>query len=73
MEVNTQRRATGLKEKIPDIQKTLDTVWFLKAREVRPEGPPSRIGHDLAKEDPICADMRRHVSPTRTHLRLPLS
>jgi len=34
MEVNTQRRAAGLKEKIPDIQKTLDMVQFLKRRQV---------------------------------------
>ena len=34
MEVNTQRRAAGLKDKIPDIQKTLDTVRFLKTRKV---------------------------------------
>ena len=34
MEVNTQRRAAGLKEKIPDIQKTLETVQFLIAQEV---------------------------------------
>ena len=34
MEVNTQRRAAGLKDKIPDIQKTLDTVRFLKSRKV---------------------------------------
>ncbi|KAL9615537.1 MAG: hypothetical protein Q9167_000050 [Letrouitia subvulpina] len=33
MEVNTQRRAAGLKEKIPDIQKTLDMVKFLKTRK----------------------------------------
>ena len=35
MEVNTQRRAAGLKDKIPDIQKTLDTVRFLQTRKVR--------------------------------------
>lgn len=35
MEVNTQRRAAGLKDKIPDIQKTLDTVRFLTTRKVR--------------------------------------
>ena len=35
MEVNQQRRAAGLKDKMPDIQKTLDTVRFLKTREVR--------------------------------------
>jgi hypothetical protein len=34
MEVNTQRRATGLRDKIPDIQKTLDVVKFLKSRQV---------------------------------------
>ncbi|KAI4120499.1 MAG: hypothetical protein LQ347_007084 [Umbilicaria vellea] len=33
MEVNTQRRGAGLKDKIPDIQKTLDTVQFLKTRK----------------------------------------
>lgn len=35
MEVNTQRRKAGLDEKIPDIQKTLETVRFLKTRKVR--------------------------------------
>ncbi|KAK4224564.1 Prefoldin, subunit 3 [Podospora fimiseda] len=30
MEQNLQRRVVGLKEKMPDIQKTLDTVRFLK-------------------------------------------
>jgi prefoldin subunit 5 len=34
MQVNTERRAVGLREKIPDIQKTLDTVKFLKTRDV---------------------------------------
>ncbi|KAK5995670.1 Prefoldin subunit 3 [Cladobotryum mycophilum] len=33
MEANLQRRMTGLTEKIPDIQKTLDTVQFLKMRK----------------------------------------
>ncbi|EMD00090.1 hypothetical protein BAUCODRAFT_365109 [Baudoinia panamericana UAMH 10762] len=32
MQANTERRAIGLKDKIPDIQKTLDTVLFLKSR-----------------------------------------
>ena len=35
MEQSTQKRALGLKDKIPDIQKTLDTVQFLKSRDVR--------------------------------------
>lgn len=34
MEANTQRRKAGLDEKIPDIQKTLETVRFLKTRKV---------------------------------------
>ncbi len=34
MEQNLQRRVAGLKDKLPDIQKTLDTVQFLKSRQV---------------------------------------
>ena len=34
MQANTERRLQGLKDKIPDIQKTLDTVRFLKLRKV---------------------------------------
>ncbi|KAK7210452.1 hypothetical protein V2G26_017630 [Clonostachys chloroleuca] len=37
MEVNLQQRMTGLREKIPDIQKTLDTVRFLKLRKEETE------------------------------------
>ena len=33
MEVNTQRRAQGLREKLPDIKKTLEMVRFLKLRK----------------------------------------
>lgn len=33
MQQNTQRRAAGLTDKIPDIQKTLETVRFLKSRK----------------------------------------
>lgn len=35
MEMNLQRRMAGLRDKVPDIQKTLDTVKFLKLRKVR--------------------------------------
>ena len=35
MESNMQRKSAGLQDKIPDIQKTLDTVRFLKTRTVR--------------------------------------
>lgn len=34
MESNLQRRVGGLDEKLPDIQKTLDTVRFLQTRRV---------------------------------------
>lgn len=34
MEQNLQRRVAGLKDKMPDIQKTLDTIRFLKIRKV---------------------------------------
>ena len=34
MEVNLQRRMTGLNDKIPDIKKTLETVQFLKSQRV---------------------------------------
>lgn len=34
METQMQRKAAGLKEKIPDIEKTLETVRFLKSRKV---------------------------------------
>ncbi|KAF6802158.1 prefoldin subunit 3 [Colletotrichum sojae] len=33
MELNLQKRVAGLKDKIPDIQKTLDSVQFLKLRQ----------------------------------------
>ncbi len=33
MELNTQRRAAGLKEKLPEMQKSLDTVQFLKTQQ----------------------------------------
>jgi hypothetical protein len=39
MQANQERRLTGLKDKIPDIQKTLDTVRFLKARKASPSPP----------------------------------
>lgn len=35
MEVNRQRQMAVLKDRIPDIQKTLDSVQFLKTRAVR--------------------------------------
>jgi len=37
MQQNTQRRAAGLRDKIPDIHKTLETVRFLKSRKADAE------------------------------------
>lgn len=45
MEVNTQRRAAGLRDKIPDIKKTLDTVRFLKTR--KPNAEPLETHFEL--------------------------
>lgn len=45
MEANTQRRSQGLKEKIPDIQKTLDTVQFLKTQ--KPDSDPIEATFEL--------------------------
>lgn len=42
MEQNLQRRMAGLRDKIPDIQKTLDTVKFLQLRKVRRRSTRSR-------------------------------
>ncbi|ROW09860.1 hypothetical protein VPNG_06326 [Cytospora leucostoma] len=43
MESNMQRKSAGLQDKIPDIQKTLDSVRFLKTRTVR-AGPRTGWG-----------------------------
>jgi prefoldin subunit 5 len=57
MEQNTQRRLVGLKDKIPDIQKTLETVRFLQGRKVqRPSHGVGRAKHWFpaqADADPI--------------------
>ncbi|KAK4497036.1 hypothetical protein PRZ48_011485 [Zasmidium cellare] len=45
MEANNQRRVAGLKDKIPDIQKTLDTVRFLKSR--KPDADPLEASFEL--------------------------
>lgn len=45
MEQSQQRRAAGIKDKIPDIQKTLDTVKFLKTR--KPDSDPIEATFEL--------------------------
>ncbi|EFQ97508.1 prefoldin subunit 3 [Nannizzia gypsea CBS 118893] len=47
MEVNTQRRAQGLQQKIPDIRKTLETVRFLKTRREVGTNEPIRTTFDM--------------------------
>lgn len=44
MEVNTQRRGQGLRDKIPDIRNTLEMVQFLKLRK-EVNIPPSSPCH----------------------------
>ncbi|KAI9688905.1 MAG: peptide chain release factor 1 [Bathelium mastoideum] len=45
MEVNNQRRAAGLKDKIPDIEKTLETVRFLQRQ--KPDSDPLETTFEL--------------------------
>jgi len=46
MQANTERRGQGLKEKIPDIQKTLDVVQLLKMRG--PDAEPLETTFELS-------------------------
>lgn len=62
MEVNTQRRAQGLREKIPDIRKTLDMVRFLKKR--REAGATEPIQTHFELNDTLYA--RATVDPADT-------
>src|ERR1700709_2658840 len=75
MEANMQRRATGLKDKMPDIQKTLETVQFLKTRKVDTELACWSYGADKVLQpgsDPIEATFelndtlyaKAHIPPT---------
>lgn len=53
-----QRRAAGLKDKMPDIQKTLETVQFLKTR--KPASDPIEATFEL--NDTLYA--KAHIPPT---------
>ena len=69
MEQNLQRRVVGLKDKLPDIRKTLDTVRFLKLRTVWKPAPgqtPEEKWRALTR--PFGCD-----SPSRTRSRPRLS
>lgn len=67
MEVNLQRRMAGLREKIPDIKKTLETVQFLKLRKVRFRGHFGRAGLTLDRTRPSL--LRRHSNSTILYIR----
>ncbi|KAL2816809.1 Prefoldin subunit-domain-containing protein [Aspergillus cavernicola] len=62
MEVNTSRRAAGLREKIPDIKKTLEMVRFLKLR--RDSTTPSSLETNFELNDTLYA--RAAVDPEDT-------
>ncbi|PYH40547.1 tubulin-binding prefolding complex subunit PAC10 [Aspergillus saccharolyticus JOP 1030-1] len=64
MEVNTTKRAAGLRDKIPDIKKTLEMVRFLSARRktADPDAPPLETNFEL--NDTLYA--RATVSPQDT-------
>ncbi|PYH69798.1 tubulin-binding prefolding complex subunit PAC10 [Aspergillus vadensis CBS 113365] len=62
MEVNTQRRAQGLRDKIPDIKKTLEMVRFLKLR--RENASASALETNFELNDTLYA--RATVSPADT-------
>ncbi|KAJ5212132.1 Prefoldin subunit 3 [Penicillium cinerascens] len=59
MEVNTQRRGQGLREKIPDIKKTLEMVRFLKLR--KESNPNSDLETNFELNDTLYA--RASISP----------
>ncbi|CAI7617658.1 Prefoldin subunit 3 [Penicillium cosmopolitanum] len=60
MEVNTQRRGTGLREKIPDIKKTLEMVRFLKLR--KESNPDADLETNFELNDTLYS--RASISPT---------
>ncbi|RJE19572.1 prefoldin subunit, partial [Aspergillus sclerotialis] len=59
MEVNSQRRGQGLREKIPDIKKTLDMVRFMKTR--KESNPTTDIDTSFELNDTLYA--RASISP----------
>lgn len=55
MEMNTQRRSVGLKEKIPDIQKTLEMVRFLRIRRDKEEDTEEMLETNFELNDTLYA------------------
>jgi len=62
MQINTQRRGQGLKDKIPDIRKTLETVRFLRNRRKTDAETPLKTTFEL--NDTLYA--RATISPEDT-------
>ncbi|KAJ5608912.1 Prefoldin subunit 3 [Penicillium herquei] len=62
MEVNSQKRGQGLREKIPDIKKTLEMVRFLKLR--KESNPDTDIETNFELNDTLYA--RASISPADT-------
>ncbi|KAF7125134.1 hypothetical protein CNMCM5793_001243 [Aspergillus hiratsukae] len=62
MELNTQRRAAGLREKIPDIKKTLEVVRFLKMQKETNSSSTLETSFEL--NDTLYA--RAQISPADT-------
>ena len=66
MEQNLQRRVAGLRDKLPDIGKTLETVRFLKLRTVRRQRHPVRAAQ-------VVLTVVLGGSPSQIRLRRPSS
>ncbi|KAJ5751692.1 Prefoldin subunit 3 [Penicillium odoratum] len=62
MEVNSQRRGQGLRDKIPDIKKTLEMVRFLKLR--KGANPDTDLETNFELNDTLYA--RASISPADT-------
>lgn len=68
MQQNTQRRAAGLKAKIPDIRKTLETVRFLASQSSTPTSPSDPAPEPLTTTFSLNATLyaKAIVPPTPT-------
>lgn len=74
MEVNTQRRGQGLREKIPDIKKTLEMVRFLKLRKEVRRRPYENICRTLGSKlmtDDGKSPTRRQTSKQTSNSMIP--
>ena len=79
MQANTDRRVQGLRKKVPDIHKTLETIEFLRDRPVRcgPLSAGPSYAHRSPRADthhfilsPSPNRLRRRSSSTRRYMRV---